>query len=258
MKIYESVASHLIGSPLQGAAEGVRWLLQTPRRLRHPELGDLFLEGERIRRLFKFSISDGMNCIDVGCHLGSVLQEFVRLSPSGRHIAVEPLPYKADWLKRKFPKVQVHQVAVGEREGRVEFFYSRRRSGYSGLRIHAQVGNIEKLEVQCKKLDDIVPPDAPIGFMKIDVEGGEYAVLRGAAQLIARERPLILFECTRTGLSAFGYEPSQIYALLVAEYGYKVYLIKDWLSRAASLSLGELESAMKYPFKAFNFVAAPM
>ena len=46
--------------------------------------------------------------------------------------------------------------------------------------------------VQTARLDDYQLP--PVGFIKIDVEGHEEAVLRGAAQTIARNRPVLMIE----------------------------------------------------------------
>ena len=187
MQWYERIASILIGTSLQRPAEGLRWVASLPKRLRHPELHEIFVEGERIKRLIEKAITANTNCIDVGGHLGSILCEFVRLSPNGRHIAIEPLPYKADWLKRKFPEVKVHQVALGEEEKEVEFFYNPRRSGLSGLLQHGGRDELKIIKVECKRLDDIVPLDMPIGFLKVDVEGGEYGVLKGVEESDLRE-----------------------------------------------------------------------
>jgi FkbM family methyltransferase len=257
MRLYERVASVLIGSPLQRPAESLRWLKGLPKRLKHPELREIYLEDDRMEMVIKNTISDGMNCIDVGCHLGSVLHKFTSQSPNGHHIAVEPLPYKAQWLRRRYPRVDVHQVALGEEECRVSFFFNPRRSGFSGLRIHGAANGIEKIEVECKRLDDIVSKDHRIDFLKVDVEGGEYGVIRGARRIIAESRPLILFECTNSGLSNFGSSPSQIFSLFNDELGYRVFFLKNWLSGESHLSLSEFEASMIYPFKAFNFVAAP-
>jgi hypothetical protein len=53
-------------------------------------------------------------------------------------------------------------------------------------------GNYTAVAVQTAKIDDLGSAD--IGFIKIDVEGFESAVLRGARQTIARDRPTIFFE----------------------------------------------------------------
>ena len=256
MNVYGKVAFSLIGTPLQNAAEGVRWVKDLPSRWNHPELRDLHLESKRMKGLLERTITRDMNCIDIGCHLGSVLNDIIQLAPDGHHIAIEPLADKADRLRRKYPRVDVHQVALGEEDSLVEFFHDTRHSGFSGLRKQGQ-GESTSHRVACKRLDDLVPADRRIGFIKLDVEGGEYAVLRGARRVLSEGRPIVLFECTRSGLTAFGYGSSQVFGLLNDELGFRIYLLKDWLSGGSPLDSARFDASMDYPFQAFNFVAAP-
>jgi FkbM family methyltransferase len=255
--MYEFFASSVIGTPLQRPAEAIRSLIGLPQRRKRPELREIFLEHGRSRMVLRRAITPETNCIDVGCHLGPVLDDIARLAPRGRHIAIEPLPYKAAWLRRKFPKVEVHQLAVGEEDAVADFYYQPRSSGFSGLR---KLGGEEatSISVRCRRLDDIVPPDRPIGFIKIDVEGGEYGAFRGARRILAECRPIILFECTCPNLDAFGISASQMFAFLTQEMRYHVFLFKDWLSDGEPLDLARFEDSMVYPFKAFNYLAAPI
>jgi FkbM family methyltransferase len=256
MIIYEVIASSLIGTPIQAFAEGVRSALLLPHRLRHPELREIFLEERRVKEIVARTVTHGMHCIDIGCHLGSFLSRFVCMSPGGRHIAVEPLPYKAAWLRRKYPDVEVHQIALGDEEKLLKFYYDPKHSGLSGLMPHG-AGDKKTIEVSCSRLDDIVPVGRPIGFIKLDVEGAEFSVFRGARRVLAESRPVVLFECTRSGLSAFDLEPHHVFDLLTVEIGYHVYLLKDWLSGGAPADLVRFAGSMSYPFAAFNYVAVP-
>ncbi len=254
MRLYEGIASALIGSPLQRPAESLRWVLQLPQQIRHPELREIYLEGGRIRALIRRKVTDGMNCVDIGSHLGSVLQQMVQCSPRGRHIAIEPLSYKAAWLRRKYPGVEVHEVALSDAARTAEFYFNPRSSGFSGLKPHEATGPLEKLAVRCTTLDDLVPADRTIGLIKIDVEGAEYHVLRGAMRIIRRDRPTILFECTQSGLAGYDLSAEGFFGLFNDELGYHIFLIRDWLAGGAPLGLQEFKAAMKYPFQAFNFV----
>lgn len=256
MTLYERIASSLIGTPVQGMAEGLRGLAELPKRLKHPEMKEVYLEGGRAKEVIERLVTPGVNCIDIGCHLGSVLERFVRKSPAGRHIAVEPLPYKAGWLRKKFPGVEVHECALGEEETTVEFFHDPKHSGFSGLKSHGD-GEKRALQVRCRRLDDVEPADRKIAFIKLDVEGAEYYVFRGARRVLAESRPVVLFECTGSGLEAFDLEARRVFDLLNDELGYRIYLIKDWLAGAGPLDLAAFEAAMKYPFQGFNFIAAP-
>lgn len=254
----EYIAHQLIGTPFESPARRWRELIAILNKLKHPELREIYLESSRIDLAIERIIKDSMNCIDIGCHLGSVVQQMKRLSPRGRHIAIEPIPYKANWLKRKFPDIEVMQLALRDKSGEAEFFLQPDRSGFSGLRFHdSGTKKVERIVVRCERLDDLVPPERPIGFIKVDVEGGELPVLQGGEELLKRSRPAILFECTNTGLQAFEITPKEIYYFLVDRHGYAVFLLKDWLLGGESLSYEKFVQAMQYPFQAFNFLAMP-
>jgi FkbM family methyltransferase len=257
MVLRDRLVFHLIGTPLQGPIERLRSRIA---RWRKPALLEIHLEQDRIFEVMARSITDGMNCIDVGCHLGSVLREMVRLSPHGQHIAIEPLAYKAGWLRTKYPQVTVHQVALGEHEGTADFDWNPSHSGFSALNLKGSRNGPAQhtLQVQVKRLDDLVPASHAVGFIKVDVEGGEIPVLRGARRILAENRPRIVFECTRSGLSRFGLTAPEVFDFLNRELDYRIYLIKDWLAGQAPMDLPRMERAMVYPFQAFNFLAVPV
>lgn len=256
--MYEWVVHKLIGTVLQRPAERLRWLMGFRRRWKHPELKEIYVESDRMRAVIRRAVRSGDHCVDVGAHLGSVLAQFLERSPTGRHTAIEPLAYKARWLERKFPTVAIHAVAVGDETGEVDFFWNRSESGYSGLRDGSPEGNgAPSLRVPCRRLDDLIPRDVRVHVLKVDVEGGELQVFRGAARILSEQRPLILFECTKTNLAAFDIPAEAMHEHLTQRHGYSIYLLKEWLAQGPSLDLESFKKAMDYPFQAFNFVAAP-
>jgi len=133
--------------------------------------------------------------IDVGAARGNYTAQLVPLSR--RVIAFEPVPYFADALRELFADtsvVQIEQVALsdqsGSREMRVtnDLYRSAIESG-NELRHSASV---ETIPVRVSSLDEYSLHN--VGFVKIDVEGHELAVLRGGLETIHRERPNVLVE----------------------------------------------------------------
>jgi FkbM family methyltransferase len=171
-------------------------------------------------------------------------------------VAFEAVPGKVRFLRRKFPEVDVRDVALSDQAGSATFYLNRDATGYSGLAPNPE-GRFQRFEVSCVRLDDVVPRDRRFDFVKIDVEGAELLVLRGAPQFLARDRPVVLFECGPRGPSAFGDPPAAIYNFLTGECGYSIFFLKDALGNGAPVTLAEFENALVYPFKAFNWIGIP-
>ncbi len=253
MSLYETIASRLIGTPLQRPAEWLRGMRGARFRREHPELGEWFSEGERTRQVLERVLEPATNCIDIGCHIGSFLQTIVVMAPQGKHYAVEPVAHKAEWLQKKFAGVTVLQVALGDSDGVVPYFVNDAQTSYSGLKPRAVPGKVQQVEVQRRKLDDLIPADARIGFIKIDVNGGELGALQGAKQLLARDRPFVLLECTQGGLTDYGLHSDQVYRFVVEDAGFRIRLLSDYLAGGPPLTPEAFHQSMQYPFKAFNF-----
>ncbi|MGQ4647622.1 FkbM family methyltransferase [Lyngbya aestuarii] len=247
----------LIRTPFENPARKIQSLLRFRKRFKHPELQEIHLESHRIEQVTQRLISESSNCIDIGCHLGSMLSDILRLSPHGSHIAFEPVPYKAHWLKQKFPEVAVKEIALSDTSGKVSFYINTHLSGFSGLQPHnaEKPESLQKITVERARLDTILMPEHRVDFIKIDVEGGELAVLRGATEILSHHRPTLLFECTHSGLSSFGFTASQIFEFLTQQHSYSIFLLKDFCNNGEPLSRERFLNAIEYPFQAFNFIA---
>lgn len=164
-------------------------------------------------------VPPGRPALDVGASRG-VYTWFLRgLAPEV--CAVEPNPRLAARLARAFPDVTVHAVALSDREGRARLRVPRLgrtpaegwatlegRTDFPGL----GAAEVEEIEVPVTTLDRLALPD--VGFVKIDVEGHEAALLRGAVETLRRCRPVILLEC--------GGGPGSEAGRLLAELGYRL------------------------------------
>lgn len=164
------------------------------------------------------------DCLDVGAHAGSVLREIVRLAPRGRHVAWEPLPAFAAGLRAEFPGVEVREAALADAAGERELTHVIDEPGWSGLAARPTPGGgpTEALTVRCERLDDVLPDGVRPRFVKIDVEGAEALVLRGAQRTLERYRPLIAFEHGRGSAEYHGTAPEDVHGLL-DELGYAIW-----------------------------------
>ena len=165
------------------------------------------------------------DCLDVGAHAGSVLREMTRIAPGGRHVAWEPLPEFAARLREAYPGVEVRRAALSDENGESEFAHALADPGWSGF-VHRPTptgGRVETITVRTERLDDALPAGLEPAFIKIDVEGAEERVLRGAVETLRRHRPVIAFEHGLGSADHYGTTPTAIHSLLAGELGYELF-----------------------------------
>ena len=161
---------------------------------------------ELLVALLEEMLEPDSDCLDVGAHAGSVLAEMVRIAPRGRHVAWEPLPAFAARLRERFPDVEVREAALGNEDGERSFAHVVEDPGWSGFlaRPTPSSSPVEELAVRVERLDDVLPEGVRPAFVKIDVEGAEEEVLRGALETLRHHRPVVAFEHGRGSADHYG------------------------------------------------------
>ncbi len=195
--------------------------------------------------------------IDVGAHIGSIIAEVRHNDPSTKIIAIEAIPQKARNLRRRFPFVELHSCAVGETTGEVSFFVDTERSGYSTLGRPITDSGTSKVEIRVpiQKLDDIVNA-IDVDAIKIDVEGAELGVLRGAVEILKKCRPIIMVESAPQTDDGLGYTKDAIFEFL-SSVNYCVVVPNRVAHDDDGLTLtGFIESHL-YPRRTTNYFAIP-
>lgn len=194
-----------------------------------------------LQQLLKRILRRNSNCIDIGAYRGAVLRELLKHAPHGAHYAFEPVPQQYRYLIKSFPNVRVYPYALSDTAQELPFHHVVSRPTYSGLRKIPYPGaceQVEILQVQTELLDNVIPPNVAIQFIKVDVEGGELQVFRGACQTIFRNKPMVVFEHGRAA-QHYGTASEEIYGLLHEECGLKISLMKNWLQAGTPLTVGQ-------------------
>jgi FkbM family methyltransferase len=200
-------------------------------------------------------------CIDIGAHKGLILDVFIRHAPRGTFYAFEPLPYLSRLLRRKYsgnPNVKLYELALSDTVGSTTFYINKAAMGLSGLSAPPDrdlgVGEIETCTVALARLDDLLP-EARADIIKIDVEGAELGVLRGALQLLARSRPIVAFEHGPDSAERFGTTPEDVFDLF-AGLELQVSLMTRYLANQPPLSRSEFCNEF-YRRSNYFFIAYP-
>jgi FkbM family methyltransferase len=175
------------------------------RAVWHLGLYDL-LVSETLWRL----ISPGEQVLDVGANIGHMASVMAaRTGPSGQVIAFEPHPVLHARLQRNLalwraerpgPHLEARALAVGDenRPGHLRIPTTfQENAGTASLIEPAEApatGAPELVAVDVRTLDSELPSPLAPTVMKIDVEGGEAAVFRGATRLLSSSLRDIVFE----------------------------------------------------------------
>jgi FkbM family methyltransferase len=195
--------------------------------------------------------------VDVGAHIGSVIDLVRQRHPTIKVIAIEAVPDKATQLAKKFRNIEVHNCAVGEAEGDVTFFVDLHRPGYSSLARGGRAATeVREIQVPMRRLDQLVPATDRVSLMKLDVEGAELAVLRGAAELIARCRPVIYFESGRRATESLGYTTEALFDWFAAAQ-YEILVPNRVAHNGPGLGRDGFVEAHYYPVRTGNYFAIP-
>jgi len=181
------------------------------------------LDDQHFRVVLASTLAHDSTFVDVGANQGKMLAEALRVAPNGRHLAFEPLPRLASELRRAYPRVDVREIALSDRKGDASFLHVVNATGYSGLRERDYPAGVEvqEITVRTARLDDEIDDLTP-ALVKIDVEGGELQVLRGAAEMLTRTRPVVWFEHGRGGADRYGSAPEDVWDVL-GDAGLRVY-----------------------------------
>ncbi|OBI43805.1 methyltransferase [Mycobacterium kyorinense] len=170
--------------------------------------------------------------VDIGADVGEFT--IAMLASSRSVIAFEPRPAQARALKAMFnavnAAVRIEAAALSDSPGvmamRVLESDPGRSTIDSGNTLTDADGSIRTVGVQVRRLDDLGLHN--VGFIKIDVEGHELAVLRGAADTLKHNRPALVVEAEER------HHPGAVPAIaeFLAGLGYRGYFDLDDVRRS--------------------------
>ncbi len=208
-------------------------------------------------KVIKKYLNSFSNCIDVGCHKGEIMDYIIKFAPGGHHLGFEPIPYLyLDLLAKYKGKVTIHPYALGDTDGISNFNLVTSNPAYSGLikRNYDKKEQDTSITVKVKRLDDIIPCETRIDFIKIDTEGGEYGVLKGAEKLIQRCKPMVLFEHGMGASEFYGTKPEMVFDFF-KNLEMHIFLLEEVLKDAPEALGKEAFEDQFYKKKSYIFIA---
>ena len=181
-----------------------------------------------VEAVLRRHLRPGMGMLDLGANIGVFsLLAAALVGPSGSVLAMEPNPANARLLEASrrengFVNLTVYQAAAAANAG-VLVLHSFDSNGTVTELDGA--GLLTAQTVAALPVDQIVGPDTVIDVIKIDVEGGEYGALQGAAGLITRCHPVIVSEFSPGQLRGVSGVDGPAYLGFLQALGYRLGVI---------------------------------
>jgi FkbM family methyltransferase len=186
-----------------------------------------------LETVYRKILRPGDAVLDVGAHRGRHTLPFAEIvGAGGSVVAVEPIPQMFDALSETVAQsaattyVELYNVALGAEAGSSAFVLVTDWPEYSGLRQRLYDSGAETstttIEVAIETVDRLMVRFDRLAMIKIDVEGGEYDVLRGARSTISRTQPVITFECGDNSLVSYEHNAGDIFDFF-QEVRYEVF-----------------------------------
>lgn len=197
---------------------------------RYLEYGSFEPEVNQALRAVLDSLSVPRVLLDIGANIGMISLPLARRYPDLVVHAFEPGPHQAALLQRSISenrlddRVFLERVALGDRCGENLFaVHSTVHASGDGLIDTGRAGPSQLIRVQMWTLDNWWERKKRpvVHLVKIDVEGAELLVLKGARSFLSQARPVVVFELAKENVAAYPYEPGEIIEYFEG-FGYEV------------------------------------
>jgi FkbM family methyltransferase len=175
-------------------------------------------------------LENDMVAVDVGAHYGTWMAMMGdAVGPGGRVVAFEPTKSTMAVLKSTLELNQMTQVtaiqsAVSDRSGEASLHL---KLGSPDMNSFGPVGKSSEM-VRVVTLDEVLTAEGihRVDALKVDTEGNEELVFRGATSLLRRHHPIVVFEVNPSATEAMRLRPEGAWQFLV-EIGYEIYRLDE-------------------------------
>jgi FkbM family methyltransferase len=211
------------GGMLTQTIHGVKYFVDPDDLIMTPQMVVYRQWEAHLSYLFRGLCTPDSIVVDVGANFGyftCLAGTLIGNRGRGRVFAFEPNPKLARLARKNLEinwsmaPITLHEVAVADFEGEVTLHIPHAHGANASLTAGADDDG-DNVVVRALRLDDILPDDVPVDVLKIDVEGHELGVLKGARATVARSPAIrIIMEWSRRQMDAAGIDPHDILDLL--------------------------------------------
>jgi len=222
---------------------GVRiWCSLDERAISRPILLDAY-EPDATHFIAR-TVQPGNLVVDAGANIGYHALHLAKLvGKMGTVVAFEPLPYLADALEASMAEndfisyANIYRKALDQEPGSLRLRHAPRTANFGGAHLAPDTAVPEAHAdeiVSTVRLDDIIA-GRPCHFLKMDVEGAEPRVIRGARETLTTAKPVILSELHNDQLRIVSNASADEFVAQMAGLGYRCSRLRSDGTRGQAL-----------------------
>jgi len=175
--------------------QGYKMLLDVSKKGIHRHL---FLHGNHepeCTRIFREMLPKGARVVDIGANIG--YYALIEAQVAQKVYAIEPEPQNLELLRESIKlnscgsRIEIHELAISNTIGKTWLHISDYPNEHR-LRTSSDVQQARDIEVGSTTLDEFVR-DKEFDVIRMDLEGGEWFVIKGMTKILSENKPLLLF-----------------------------------------------------------------
>ena len=184
-------------------------------------------------RVLNSFVKPGDFVVDGGANFGIYSDRLSKIvGDTGKVLSVEPLDFMCDFMQRNSHKnnVQITKVALSNLNQNMEINIPYIGKGLlePALATLEKHPNARAMIVKCEKLDDLIPAETHVTFLKLDLEGHELKALEGSERVLRTDRPIVQIEVNYIQRNLSDWEE------LMTKYSYHLFAIRSRYTKKSS------------------------
>lgn len=231
-------------------SDGIKFLFDFTQTICRAEVS-LIMDGDPEQDDFDLinDVLNGGELLDIGANAGLFALAINKKNPQVRVHSFEPIEETYNLMLKNFglnnikaDEIIANCTGVSEKSGKAVFYLPGQSEAASlkpitdeyYLRESDDTGRMtghnceRKIECELTTVDEYCQKKGlkSVDFIKIDVEGNELNVLKGAGDVLTKYRPVVYSELLRKHAKRFDYHPDDVIALMRG-YGYSCFTLRD-------------------------------
>lgn len=205
-------------------------------------------------RIARGSIKEGDTVIDIGANIGYYTLLFAKwVGPTGKVYAFEPEPTNFQLLEKNvkannYKNITIFQKAVSDKNDKLSFYISDESSAANQLFKPQKFSQI--IDVDSVKLDECLPIDEKINFIKLDIQGAEGTAIKGMNSILKNNsNTVIMQEWWPDAIKKYGMDSDE-HLKILEKLGYSFYEIDGQNDKTNLITINQL--MQKYPNEFFE------